>query len=68
LIEVLLLPDRKRVVVPWDRARVQDLLKLLDGDDLDSLAVVVNGKLVETVDYEIKSGDDVIIIKQATGG
>jgi len=68
LIRVLLLPDRKHIVIDRDRVVVRELLVYLSEEDLDSLAIVVNGKLVESVDYIVKTGDEVVVIKQATGG
>jgi len=68
LIRVLLLPDRKHIVIDRDRVAIRELLGYLGEEDLESLAIVVNGKLVESVDYIVKSDDEVVVIKQATGG
>jgi sulfur carrier protein ThiS len=66
-IYILLLPENK-----WLRTRtgskIRDILRILNIDDPDEVAVVVNGKLIEDLEYVLKEDDDVKIIRQGIGG
>jgi len=68
LIKVKLLPDMKELIFRTDTIKVEELLRKLDVIDLESITILVNNKLVEDLNHEIKRGDKVILIRQATGG
>ncbi len=68
MITVILLPDRKEMKINKNELRVKELIKILDVDDMDSLAVIVNGKLIDDEEYIIKPNNKVIVIRQGIGG
>ncbi|OYT40497.1 MAG: thiamine biosynthesis protein ThiS [Desulfurococcales archaeon ex4484_58] len=68
MIKVKLLPDMKELIFRTDTIKVEELLRKLDVIDLESITILVNNKLVEDLNHEIKRGDKVILIRQATGG
>ena len=67
MIRVLVLPDRKELVFRDSRLRLREILEKLGIDDPDSVAVVINGHLVDDLDYVVESGEVKIII-QGIGG
>ncbi|RLG80223.1 MAG: hypothetical protein DRO13_04235 [Thermoprotei archaeon] len=67
LIEILVLPDRVKHKINTDKIKVKELVERIKGD-LESLAILVNGKLVEDPDSTIEKRDKVVVIRQATGG
>ncbi|ABN69888.1 thiamineS protein [Staphylothermus marinus F1] len=71
MIKITVLPDRKTFIVDKKNIKAKDLLDLLDIDDPDSVALVINDRLID-LDKEgenmIREGDKVLIIRQATGG
>ncbi len=67
MIRVLVLPDRKEYVFRESRLRLREILEKLGIDDPDSVAVVINGHLVDDLDYVVESGEVKIII-QGIGG
>ncbi len=68
MITVKLLPDRKEIRIDKDELRVKELIQVLEVDDIDSLAVIVDGKLIDNEEYIIKPNNKVIVIRQGTGG
>lgn len=68
MITIKLLPDRKEMKINKNELRVKELIKILDVDDIDSLAVIVNGKLIDDEEYIIKPNNKVIVIRQGIGG
>lgn len=67
MIEILVLPDRVKHKINTDKIKVKELVERIKGD-LESLAILVNGKLVEDPDSTIEKRDKVVVIRQATGG
>ena len=68
MIIVKLLPDRKEIKIDKSELKVKDLIKILGVDDIDSLAIIVDGKLIDEEEYIIKPNNKVIVIKQGIGG
>jgi len=68
MITVKLLPDRKEIKMNKNELRVKELIRILEVDDMDSLAVIVNGKLIDDEEYIIKPNNKVIVIRQGIGG
>jgi len=68
LIDILILPERRKMRIEREEMRLNEILKLLDIDEFNSVAVLVNNKLVNDENYLVKKGDKVVLIKQATGG
>ncbi len=68
MITIKLLPDRKEIRIDKDELRVKELIQILEVDDMDSLAVIVDGKLIDNEEYIIKPNNKVIVIKQGIGG
>ena len=68
MITIKLLPDRKEIKINKNELRVKELIKILDVDDIDSLAVIVDGKLIDDEEYIIKPNNKVIVIRQGIGG
>lgn len=68
MIKITLLPDKKIITIDRDNVSLKELLKILDINDLESIAIIVNNKLIDNNNYVIKSSDKVLVIKQATGG
>ncbi|RLG87870.1 MAG: thiamine biosynthesis protein ThiS [Thermoprotei archaeon] len=68
MITIKLLPDRKEMKINKNELRVKELIKILDVDDMDSLAVIVDGKLIDDEEYIIKPNNKVIVIRQGIGG
>ncbi|MCD6196595.1 MAG: thiamine biosynthesis protein ThiS [Staphylothermus sp.] len=68
MITVKLLPDRKEIKINKNELRVKELIRTLEVDDMDSLAVIVNGKLIDDEEYIIKPNNKVIVIRQGIGG
>lgn len=68
MITIKLLPDRKEIRIDKDELRVKELIQILEVDDMDSLAVIVDGKLIDNEEYIIKPNNKVIVIRQGTGG
>ncbi len=64
---ILILPDNKWIKTV-NGAKIREVLEMIDIDDPDEVAVVVNGRLIEDLEYVLKEGDDVKIIKQGIGG
>ncbi|NPA99347.1 MAG: thiamine biosynthesis protein ThiS [Crenarchaeota archaeon] len=67
MIRVLVLPDRKEFVFRESRLKLKEILERLGIDDPDSVAVVINGHLVDDPEYVVESGE-VKIIVQGIGG
>ncbi|WFO74845.1 MoaD/ThiS family protein [Desulfurococcaceae archaeon MEX13E-LK6-19] len=67
MIKVLLIPDRKVIEFEEKELRVRDILERFDFDE-DDVAVLVNNHLIEDLDYIVKEGDDVKLVRVATGG
>ncbi|MET1160453.1 MAG: MoaD/ThiS family protein [Thermoprotei archaeon] len=69
MITVVILPDRIKRIINKPQATIREILETVIGDtNPDSYAITVNDKLVDSEDYVVKSGDKVIVIRQATGG
>uniref|UniRef100_A0A7C4D7Y6 MoaD/ThiS family protein n=1 Tax=Staphylothermus marinus TaxID=2280 RepID=A0A7C4D7Y6_STAMA len=68
MIDILILPERRKMRIEREEMRLNEILKLLDIDEFNSVAVLVNNKLVNDENYLVKKGDKVVLIKQATGG
>ncbi len=68
MITIKLLPDRKEIKINKNELRVKELIKILNVDDIDSLAVIVDGKLIDDEEYIIKPNNKVIVIRQGIGG
>ncbi len=68
MITIKLLPDRKEIRIDKDELRIKELIQILEVDDMDSLAVIVDGKLIDDDEYIIKPNNKVIVIRQGTGG
>ncbi len=68
LIEIMLLPDKKKYRFKEDEVPISEILEALDIDDIESVAIVVNGRLISDLDYVVKEKDKIVLIKQATGG
>ncbi len=68
MITIKLLPDRKEIRIDKDELKIKELIQILEVDDMDSLAVIVDGKLIDDEEYIIKPHNKVIVIRQGTGG
>ncbi|MEM0380129.1 MAG: MoaD/ThiS family protein [Desulfurococcaceae archaeon] len=68
MIDILILPERRKMRIEREEMRLNEILELLDIDEFNSVAVLVNNKLVNEENYLVKKGDKVVLIKQATGG
>ncbi len=68
MITIKLLPDRKEIKINKNELRVKELIKILNVDDIDSLAVIVDGKLIDDEGYIIKPNNKVIVIRQGIRG
>ncbi len=64
---ILVLPERKTITVRGNIS-VSKLLSLLDIDDPDEVAIVVNNKLIDDLSFIIKDYDRVLVIRQGIGG
>ncbi|ADI31163.1 MoaD/ThiS family protein [Staphylothermus hellenicus] len=71
MIKVMILPDRKTLIVDKKSIKAKKLLDLLGIDDPDSVALVINDRVID-LDREgenmIKERDKVLMIRQAIGG
>ncbi|NPA98220.1 MAG: thiamine biosynthesis protein ThiS [Crenarchaeota archaeon] len=67
MIRVLVLPDRKELVFKESRLKLKEILERIGIDDPDSVAVVINGHLVDDPEYVVESGEIKIIV-QGIGG
>lgn len=68
MIKAVVLPDKREFVFKEKRLRLRDVLERLGIDDLDSVAIIYNGHLIDDPDYIIESGGEVKIILQGIGG
>lgn len=68
MVEVLILPERRRIKVEREELTITEVLELLDIDELDSVAILINNRLITDPNYVVKRNDRVVLIKQATGG
>ncbi len=67
-IKILLLPDRKTIILDNKDMTVKELLEKLEIEDMDSIALIVNNKLIEDQHYVVRGNDKIIIIQQSIGG
>lgn len=68
MIEILLLPDRKKISIEQEELKLSQILESLDISELESVAILINNRLVSDKNTIVKKGDRVVLIKQATGG
>ncbi|MCD6301284.1 MAG: thiamine biosynthesis protein ThiS [Staphylothermus sp.] len=68
MITIKLLPDRKTIKIDRNELKVKELIEMLDVDDIESLAIIVDGKLIEDEEYIIKPNNKVVVIRQGVGG
>ena len=68
MIEVILLPERRKIKIDRESISIAEILEMLELDDLEGVAILVNDRLVDDQKRVIKSGDRVVLIRQATGG
>ncbi len=48
--------------------RVKELIKILGVDNLDSLAVIVNGKPIDELNYRLRDDDQIVFATPEVGG
>lgn len=65
-IKVLLLPDRKELLIE-SGISIRDLLKVLELDESDAL-VVVNSEVVNDASRKLSEVDDVKVVRVGSGG
>jgi len=68
MITVLMLPDMVEKRIERDKLSIKEILDHLGLGDEDSIAVVVNGHLINDLDQVVEKNSKIVIIRQALGG
>ncbi len=68
MIKITILPDKKVITINKEEVLLKELIKILGEQDLESIAIIVNDKLIDNENHTITSEDKVLVIRQATGG
>ncbi len=68
MIKITILPDKKVITINKEKVSLKELMEVLGEQDLESIAIIVNDKLIDNEDNTITSEDKVLVIRQATGG
>jgi len=68
MITILMLPDMVVKKIEGDKLSIKEILDHLGLSDEDSIAIVVNGRLINDLDQVVEKNSRIVIIRQALGG